>query len=77
MSKIQKFSEVAKLRQTVKRAKTLGLVMREIGRWNDFKYAYATRFIADVLIAWAHMVENRLQEESDVFFDRPLRRRTH
>lgn len=72
MSRIQTFGEVAKLRQTLLRqtllnAMTLGRVMREFGCRDDFKYAGATHYVADVLIEWARTVGEELHEESDIF----------
>lgn len=66
-SRLHSSDEVAKLERVLIEASYLGLTLREYGRDNDFAFAEATNFIADLLIGWSTMVGDRIYDGEDVF----------
>jgi hypothetical protein len=66
-SRLQASDEVAKLERVLIEASYLGLTLREYGRNNDFAYAEATNFIADLLVGWSNMISDRIYDGEDVF----------
>ncbi len=65
--RIQTSDDVAKLEQVLIEASYLGLTLREYGRNENFAYAEATNFLADLLVGWSNMIGDRIYDGEDVF----------